>query len=87
MAINNKTTRTGAPFDLPAKEEGYSGGFHYTLRPLAEIDNITEEDVIKMRNWIHSLGYKTTDLQDYATYQLCKYQGKTYLLDSECAYR
>lgn len=74
-------------FDLPVLDEGYSGRFYYSLRPLVETENLTFDDVAKIRTTIQKAGYKTQDLEDYKTYQICEYKGKKYLLDAQCAYR
>lgn len=79
--------RNAASFDLPVKEQGYSSRYHYNLRPLADVDNITPGDVKAMREFIEKNGYKTIDLEDHKTHQVCEYNGKKYLLDAQCAYR
>lgn len=88
LAINYSNPFCGrgiASFDLPVKDQGYSGTFHYTLRPLTDVDNITHDDVKAMRELIEKCGYRTNDLEDHKTHQLCEYNGRKYLLDAQCA--
>jgi hypothetical protein len=74
-------------FDLPIIKEGFSGIHYYNIRPYGDVDSVTMDDLKALKQDISQKGYRTRDLEDYKTYQACKYNTKTYLLDAQCAYR
>ncbi|MDD3420235.1 MAG: hypothetical protein PHE78_06500 [Candidatus Gastranaerophilales bacterium] len=74
-------------FDLPVLDQGYSGSFYYNLRPEIDNDKTTYADVQNVIKQIEQKRYKIKDLTSSSLHQVCNYQGKSYLLDAECARR
>lgn len=74
-------------FDLPVEEQGFVGRLYYNVRPVVT-EEATLEEVLAVKAQIRKAGFKPTDdFKDYQTHQTCKYKGKPYLLDAECATR
>lgn len=74
-------------FDIPflSQVERYKS-LYIVKEPKAEIEGLTDEDVLKVLNKIKKEGYEPSkDLHANSTRQIGRYNGNLYLLDTRCA--